>query len=252
MTRITSRLGRSRRIVILAIGLASIAAACNTSDGEATTTSAPTSAAAETTTTQHPTTTTAEPTTTEAVVTPAEAIAVANAWYVAINAADIAAVMALFDADATVSNNFTGSLTLEEALEVDIWNAAQGTILTTVGCASGDESAPTQNVRCEGANHDALVQAVGAPPVPANVTMTIGPGGIIMLSYSYGNPNFNHVAGPFDKWMTTNHPEAVDDVGFGSWETPEEAEASGILTAQFAAEWSAYLEANDCTYLDGC
>jgi hypothetical protein len=237
---------------MLAIGMASIAAACSTADGEAATTSAPTLAAAETTTTQHLATTTTEATSTEAMVTPAEAIAVANAWYVAINADDIAAVMALFDADATVSNNFTGSLTLEEAREVDIWNAAQGTRLTTVGCASGDESAPTQNVRCEGANHDALVQAVGAPPVPANVTMTIGPNGITKLSYSYGNPNFNHVAGPFDEWMTAHYPEAVNDVGFGSWETPEEAEASGTLTAEFAAEWATYLEANDCTYLDGC
>jgi len=36
------------------------------------------------------------------------------------------------------------------------------------------------------------------------------------------------------------------------WETVEEAEAAGTLRAQYAEEWAKYLEANGCTYLDGC
>jgi hypothetical protein len=83
------------------------------------------------------------------------------------------------------------------------------------------------------------------------VTMTIGPNGITRLGYIYGQPDFNHVGIPFERWMQANHAE--DDVGSLDWgESIEEAEVSGLLLAQYAAEWAAYLEANDCTYLDGC
>jgi hypothetical protein len=190
-------------------------------------------------------------TATEPTVTPAEAIAVANAWYVAFNAGDVDAVMALFAPDATVGTTWFGYGPLEDEQVLNTWNAAQGTALTTVGCTADGAPAPTQHVGCEGANYDALVQAVGAPPVPANVTMTIGPDGIADLLYAYGQPDFNHVGEPFEVWMQANHAEIdVESLDWG--ESIEEAEVSGVLVAQYAAEWAAYLEANDCTYLDGC
>jgi hypothetical protein len=52
--------------------------------------------------------------------------------------------------------------------------------------------------------------------------------------------------------MKENHPDDRDTSGFGNWTSIEEAEQNGTLTAQYAAEWAAYLEANDCGYDDGC
>jgi hypothetical protein len=243
-----------RRAFVLIIGLALTTAACTTSEGEAATTSPPTTVAASPLPTQPPATTTTEPT-----VTPAEAIAVANAWYVAFNAGDIDAVMALFAPDARVGNTWFGYGTLEDEQVLNTWDAAQGTALTTVGCTADDAPATIQQVGCEGANYDTLVQAVGSPPVPANVTMTIGPDGIAELLYAYGDPElststlsgFNHVGRPFEVWMQANHAE-VDMESLDWGDSIEEAEVSGLLQAQYAAEWAAYLDANDCTYLDGC
>ncbi len=236
----------SRRAFVLIIGVALTVAACSASEGEAATTSPPTTITASTSPPQLAATTTTEPT-----VTPAEAIAVANAWYVARDAGDVDAVMALFAPDAMVGNTWFGYGPLEDEHVLITWNAAQGTTITTVGCTADDALELTQQVRCDGAIYPALVQAVGAPPVPANVIMTIGPDGITNLLYAYGQPDFNHVGDPFEVWMQANHAEVdVESLGWG--ESIEEAEVAGVLLAQYAAEWAAYLEANDCTYLDGC
>ena len=163
------------------------------------------------------------------------------------------AVMALFAPDPTLISNFTSSYDLEEERLVNIWNAAQGTRLETDGCSAAGENTDTglQRVECVGANYDALVQAVDATPVPTTVLMSIGADGIAVLSYSYRQPDFNHVADPFDEWMAANQPH-VYNFGSGSWETVEEAEVAGKLRAHYAAKWATYLEANGCTYLDGC
>ena len=78
--------------------------------------------------------------------------------------------------------------------------------------------------------------------------------GINEIRFDYGQPDFNHVKGPFTVWMLGNHFEIAEagGVGFGSWATVEEAKENGLLTAQYAAEWATYLIENDCTYLDGC
>lgn len=46
--------------------------------------------------------------------------------------------------------------------------------------------------------------------------------------------------------MRENSPDDADRVGFGSWNSLEEAEQNGLLTAEFATAWAASLEANDC------
>ena len=184
--------------------------------------------------------------------TPSEAVAVADAWYDALNAGDIDAMMALFAPDPALSTNFSGTFTLVEERLNSTWDAAQGTKLESDPCVSVGESPERhQHVRCFGASHDALVQAVDATPVPVIVDMTIGPDGIVALRSSFGSPGFNHVGDPFDRWMAVHHPD-VGGLEFGSYETVDEAEAAGALLARYAAEWATYLEANDCTYLDGC
>jgi hypothetical protein len=189
----------------------------------------------------------------EPIPTPSEAVAVANAWHDALNAGDVDAMMALFAPDPALSTSITGTYTLEEERLVSTWDAAQGTRLETDGCVSVGESPERyQHVRCIGANHDALVQAVDATPVPVVVDMTIGPDGIVALRSSIGSPDFKHASDPFNEWMAANQPHAYKDISFGSWETVEEAKVAGNLRAHYAAKWATYLEANDCTYLDGC
>jgi hypothetical protein len=189
----------------------------------------------------------------EPIPTPSEAVVVAYAWLAAMNAGDVDAAMALYAPDPALSGNLTGSNTLEEERMISTWDAAQGTRLETDGCGPAGENPEGQpRVRCSGANHDALVQAVDATPVPITITMTIGTDGIVVLAFTSGSPDFKHVSDPFDEWMAANQPHAYKDIGFGSWETVEEAEVAGKLRAHYAAKWATYLEANDCTYLDGC
>ena len=78
------------------------------------------------------------------------------------------------------------------------------------------------------------------------------PDGISNWIFHFGQPDFNTVGRPFDRWLTEHHPEVFDSIGFGNWNSIEEAEQNGLLTAQYAAEWAAYLDTNNCTYLDGC
>ena len=68
----------------------------------------------------------------------------------------------------------------------------------------------------------------------------------------FGQPDLNTVGEPFRSWMTEKHPEILDSIGFGNWTSIEEAHENGRLTAQYAAEWAAYLEANGCAYDDSC
>ncbi len=105
---------------------------------------------------------------------------------------------------------------------------------------------------CPHNNFDALVQAVDGPHVTINLTLTVAPDGISDWVSTFTQPDFNTVDIPFNSWMTVNHPEDLEAVGFGNWTTVDEAEENGILTARYAAEWATYLNDNGCGYSDGC
>ena len=76
--------------------------------------------------------------------------------------------------------------------------------------------------------------------------------GIESIHYRYGTPDFRHVTNPFEAWVGVHHPEDSPNVGHFNWTTTEEARSNGLLTAEYAAAWAEYLEANGCTFLDGC
>lgn len=157
-------------------------------------------------------------------------------------------------ADATFSNNF-GSQDRTDWEQLLAWNTAQSTALSPRDCRVDDE-VPGVSVKlyCPHDNLDALVQAVDGPPVPIGLTLVVAPDGIRRWTSIFGDPDFNVVGRPFTAWMTANHLDIAEagTVGFGNWTTTEEAEQNGTLTAQYAAEWAAYLQANDCAYDDGC
>jgi hypothetical protein len=129
-------------------------------------------------------------------------------------------------------------------------------------------------VQCQTENQDALIQAVSRPGVPALVSMVIEPEGITRVGFAYSydpaNENLDHndcgparcfsdTGVPVALWMGSQNPDVGDVVtigelpsGFLRWTPITEARESGARVAEFAAEWAAYLEANNCTYLDGC
>ena len=90
--------------------------------------------------------------------------------------------------------------------------------------------------------------------MPINLTLIVTPDGIEEWTFLFGPPDFDVVGERFARWMANNHPDVAQagTVGFGNWASIEEAEQNGILTAQYAAAWAAYLIENDCSYRDGC
>ena len=243
------------RLTTVAVCLGFVAAACSGSDTAETTAATTTSATTQPTapTQIEPTTTTSSATTTNVpAFSSDDALSVTDAYFEAYNAGDVEAVLALFEPDATFSNNF-GSQTRADWEQLLVYNAAQGTVLSPPNCTvAGEVSGVAVTVFCPHNNFDALVQAVDGPPVPINLTLTVAPDGISDWVFIFGDPDFGTVGEPFDSWMTVNHPEDFEAVGFGTWTTVDEAEESGILTARYAAEWATYLNDNGCDYSDGC
>ena len=219
------------------------------------------------TTTVATTTTTASATTTNVLAFSADdALSVTDAYYEAYNAGDVEAVLALFEPEALFSNNFF-EWTRADWEQLLVWNAAQGTALSPPDCTvTAEVSGAVVTVSCRHDNLDALVQAVDGPPVPITLSLAVTPDGISAWVRIFGQPfrpDFDTVGIPFDRWMTVNHPEDLEAVGFGNdlrelpsvgklWTTVDEAEENGILTARYAAEWATYLNDNGCGYSDGC
>lgn len=184
----------------------------------------------------------------------ADALAVADAYFTAYNEGDVEAVKRLFATDAEFATNL-GPQDRAEWEQVLAWNAAQGTVLARRDCRVDDEdSGISVALYCPHDNLDAVVQAVGADPVPINLTLIVTPDGIEEWTFLFGDPDFNVVGRPFAVWLANNHPDVVEagTVGFGNWASTDEAEQNGMLTAEYAAEWAAYLIENDCPYSDGC
>ena len=235
------------RTTILTAGVMLVAVACSSSEPVVSSTTPATTA-----TTAAPT---LAPTTTSSVPMfgADDALAVADSYFSAYNEGDAEAVKALFVPDATFADNF-GSQDRADWEQLLVWNAAQGTALSPGDCRV-DQEIPGVSVTlyCPHDNLDALVQAVDGPPVPINLTLVVAPDGIQRWTFLFfSDPDFNTVGRPFTSWMSANHPDVTESVGFGNWTTTEEAEQNGTLTAEYAAEWAAYLQANDCAYDDGC
>ena len=154
---------------------------------------------------------------------------------------------------------------------------------------TGDESAEGTEVSCQYEILTAPTQAVDALPVPITTTFTISPLGIsgivesmavgswgdlpggldpLRLDLDGGEVGFDHVAEPFLKWLAANRPDVtclaqtLERGWCGAWPSPENVEGPfqnveewtgvGHLISQYAQEWAAYLQENNCGYLDGC
>jgi hypothetical protein len=186
-------------------------------------------------------------------VTEADALAVVNNFFVAHNVGEGEELMTLFAPGATFRSNYEGDTSYEDQEMLFAWDAAQGTIITSQGCAAETAAQETiTSVTCSGAKHDSLSRALSAPPVPFTIKIEVTPEGISHLEYRYGSPDFDATGAPFLVWMRVHNPDDVSKMVFRSWETFEEASEYGELSARYAAEWATYLDENNCTFKDRC
>ena len=215
---------RQWRILAQIAVLVLIAAACGSSEGDASTT-----------------------------FSSDDALSVTDAYFEEFNTGDVDAVLSLFSPDATIDSGFGGRYTRTEFEMITAYYTAQGTTLTPPECTVTDEvPGEAITVFCAYGTHDAPSQAVSAPPVHTKFTMVVTPDGIRQLAFTYGPLDFLHINNPFYRWIMRNRPEDAETTEYGNWTTVDEARQNAILRAQYAAEWATYLTENDCTYLDGC
>ena len=256
MKRVSHR-SVSFRIAFPLVAAILLAAACGDSSGGVTSAATqPATSQATTTTTLAPIATTAStvaPSTTVSLEAQQEALAVAEAYIAAFNAGDADAVMGLFPPGVSISDSSDGEIIVTDWEMRLGWYIAQGTTLTAADCTVAEASSPgAVTVTCESGTHQAPAQAIGAPPTPTTLTFLVGSEGIGELELIYGEPNFPHTSFPMLRWLKGPHPEDVDRVGFGLWDSVEEAQQNGFLFAQYAEEWAAFLDASDCVYPDIC
>jgi len=183
-----------------------------------------------------------------------EALAVSGAFVDAFNSSDADAVLGLFTSNVALSEKYTGMSVSFEPMDRDCfgqqlaWNLGQGSTFVSPECAVIEDGVAAEvTVSCEFGWLDAAEKAVDAPPVPTVLTMVVTPDGISQAAFEYP-PEFG--VDSFDRWVGDNHSDNSEFVEFRDWNSVAEAEQSGILRAQYVADWAAYLEANDCTYQD--
>ena len=238
----------SRKTLAAAVVLVLVAAACGDDD-------AATTPSTSTVTTGSPVTVTLE----QAL------LGVAEAHIAAFNAGDADALMGLFAPDVRLGNSFDAEITVTDWEMILAWNIAQGTILTAADCTVTLPPTIPGIVTCESGTHIAPAQAIGAPPLPTTLTFLIVPQGdradvkaeileleSVFQGVSRTEPDIFSIQAPFERWLRSAHPEDADRVGFGLWNSVEEAEQNGLLSAQYAEEWAAFLDAADCVYPDIC
>jgi len=177
---------------------------------------------------------------------------VKDKFFVAFNSGDAASVIALFAPDAEFTNNF-GPIERRDFEELLAWNVAQGTRYTPSDCAADvGGAADVVSVSCPFITHNAVSQASGGPPVPFLMTVDVTAAGIVAHTDRFGDPDFNVVHRPFERWMNEHHPEDTEAVSFGTWNSIAEAEQNGTLVALYGAEWGEYLETNGCAFNETC
>ena len=196
---------------------------------------------------------TASPPTTLSLEVQEAALAVVEAFLAAFNAGDADVEIGLFIPEASISDNFGNDWVVAGWEMALAWDIAQGTILTPADCTVADVSSPDGvTVTCESGTFNAPAQAIGAVPVPTTLTFLVGSEGIRELEFFYGEPDFTIITAPLLRWVSRSYPEDIDKVGFGIWDSVEEAEQNGLLFAQYAEEWAAFLDASGCVYPNIC
>ena len=230
---------------VVFVGAAALGIVAVVGDDATSPVAAPTVTAAPVTT-QPPTTTTVPGFTVD------EALAVSDSYFAAYEAGDVDAMLALFAPDLVLIFPEGGSSSLEQYEQLFTWKLAEGTVFTPSECDATTVEDAGITVVCEYAHHPYSAIVVGAPATAFTLTMIVTPNGSISwLSDRSHSPAFV-TDGPLRSWVEQNYPGDGVKVRCCFWDSVEDARAAGLIRAQYAEEWATYLEANGCTYTDGC
>lgn len=189
-----------------------------------------------------------------------DALSATDAYFEAYNSGDDRAVLALLtpDAEAYVAFDDTPEEPERANWEGELaWHTAQGTMLRSPDCTVADDQPEAGTaVLCDYETLDAVTQAVDGPPVPSTIHVVVTSSGLISeIRESYGTPDFGHAGEPFQRWLQANRPEVTClpwyvDRTCDESTSVETERATGAMVAQYAQDFGAYLETNDCTYPD--
>jgi len=194
-------------------------------------------------------TTTAAPTTLPPLSSE-DALAAADGFLSAFNAGDVESVLATLAPNASLGFRFLGEaeqiMPLGEWESLLAWDLAQGTQWATPECAVTEQRPNDITVSCSTWKVDTTAEAAENTGVATRLVLRATPDGVTAVMENYSGTDFNAQAPRFERWMDKTYPGALDEVGFGSWSTREEARTAGVRRAEYAAEWSAFLVETDC------
>jgi hypothetical protein len=184
----------------------------------------------------------------DAAITEGEALAIAHSYFAAYEGGDVDAMLGLFTPDAEI---YVGpGYGLPELEQYIVWDLAQETTNSPPTCAVRGIIGSTVKVACDYTALQGISEAIGATPVPIELTFWASSDGIRIAAEGLGQPDFRAVRTPFKAWMNENHPEDTSGTDFRGWSTVEEAERNGLLRLQYGLEWAAYLKTQGCSYPD--
>lgn len=179
--------------------------------------------------------------------------ATVDAFFDAYNDGDDLRVLALLAPEPEIVDSIVGEWTLADWSQLIAFYAAQGSVYTPAECTLfQEEPGSSVTLRCSTEVREVTTQAVDAPGVPTELSVTVTPAGISGLNFDYTGIDFNHVEIPFEIWLEQQHPDDLGSTAFGSWSSVEDARQTGIRRAAFAQEWADYLDENGCGYRDRC
>ena len=176
----------------------------------------------------------------------ADPAAISRAWIDAFNDGDTERALGLLTPDASLSEFYTGMSSEFDIIDPAFheqqlaWETAQGSTLVGPEClVTGDAPEAGTMVVCEFGWHPIVEQAIGDTPIPTVLTLVVTEDGIHSMAFEYP-PEFQPAG--FEQWLRINHAEDVQKVTYGDWSSVAEAREGGLLRAQYAQEWAAFLE----------
>ncbi len=181
-----------------------------------------------------------------------EAQGVIDSFFSAYRDGDTDATLALMSSDVsfTDTHGFGPPFPEEDGLgDIELnfaWNHAQGEVWTEPTCSLAEEQrAAGTTMSCQWETMDAPVLALDSDSIPTDSLIVVSDGRIVELHLGYGPIDFARLGTQFGSWMEEYHPE-VEGADCCAGDTRADSERRGVIRAQWAEEWAAWLDEWGC------
>jgi hypothetical protein len=177
------------------------------------------------------------------------ALDVVERYFGALQARDADAAVGLVHADADVS--FYRPMDRDTYAGLLVMDAASGTSYLDVDCrAVAPATGPA--VDCSFGLLDGVARFVDGPVVPETATFVVDDGSITALTRAVGEPDHGLLGGAFASWMQAHGRERLDTDLWFEFDDLDAARELGEERARLGGEWAAFLDAEGCTWDQGC